>query len=259
MHFALLTAPLVAIALCATPASADPPSAALRLYAAGDYLAAAASAEAQASPTALVFAARARMAACMTSPHRREVDAWLAQAEHSAAEALSLDPTSVDARLQLAFTIGAGARRVSMPEAVARNYAPRGRRLIQEALARAPDHAEAHALLGAWHLEVLRRGGRAGAALYGARLETGIAEFERARDLAPTDALIAIEYAVALLQLDPDRFAPNAAALLGEAEDIIPSPDAFEAHARSQARHIAQVLAQEGPHAAERATRAVFL
>jgi len=259
MRLTLLAAPLLALALVAAPASADPPSAALRLYAAGDYLAAAASAEAQASPAALVFAARALMAACMTAPHQRDVDAWLARAEGSAAQALSLDPSSVDARLQLAFTIGARARRVSMAEAVARNYAPRGRRLIQEALARAPNNAEAHALLGAWHLEVLRRGGRMGAALYGARLETGMAEFQRARALAPDDALITIQYGVALLQLDPERYSPNAAALLGEADNSAPPRDAFEAHTRSEARHIAQVLEQDGPRAAEQATRAAFL
>lgn len=252
----LLTAPLLALVLT-TSALADPP-AALRLYAAGDYLAAAAHAETQPSAAAHLVAGRALVAAAMTSPQRSDVGDWLARAEAHANEALELDPHSADARLQLAFILGARARRASVPEAIARNFAPRGRRLIQEALEIEPANPVAHALLGAWHLEVLRRGGRTGSALYGARIETGIAQFERARALAPRDGMIALEYAIALLQLDPERYADQVAALLDAAGAQSPR-DAFEAHSMRQALRIARVLDEDGPAAARAASRLSFL
>src|SRR5262245_56967255 len=92
---------IVGLALIIAPAAAEPSSAALQSYNAGDYLSAASTAEADGSPAALVFAARSLMAACMTTPHQRDVGAWLDRAERASEAALRLDPNSVDARLQL--------------------------------------------------------------------------------------------------------------------------------------------------------------
>jgi hypothetical protein len=154
--------------------------------------------------------------------------------------------------------LGVRGRRAGITEAVSRNYAPRGRRLIERALALEPDNAWAHALMGGWHLEVLRRGGRTGARLYGARLATGLAEFERARDLAPNDAMIAVQYAIALIELDAQIYGDRARALLTEANNARPS-DAFEAHTLSAARSVAAAYDAEGPQAARTAARSAFL
>ena len=253
----LLSGALLALAL-STPAAADPPAAAVSLYASGQYLAAADSAEAHSNPASLAFASRALMAACVTATDPGRIGAWLDQAESNARDALRLDAESVDARVQLALIYGVRGRRASVAQAIARHYAPRGRRLLEEALAREPDNAWAHALLGAWHLEVLRRGGAAGAAVYGARLSSGIAEFERARALAPNDSMIALHYAVALIELDPEAHAQRAGGLLAEVANTAPR-DAFEAHAQRAARRVARALDEDGPEAAELAARDAFL
>jgi hypothetical protein len=249
---------VIALLALAAPAAADPPGAAMRFYAAGDFMAAAEIAEAQNSSSSLAFAARALMAECLTAPDRASIDALIARAEHAAREALTLDEGSVDARLQLALAIGARGRRSSMTDAIRHNYAHQGRRLIEEALERAPNEPWAHALMGGWHLEVLRRGGRAGALAYGARLGAGIAEFDRARALAPNDPLIALQYAVALIELDSDRYAVQAADLLHASATARPR-DAFEAHAVREAGRLAGVLERDGPAAADRAVRIAFL
>ncbi|MEJ0059868.1 MAG: hypothetical protein WDM79_09960 [Terricaulis sp.] len=249
---------ILALLAAAAPAAADPPGAAARYYAAGDFMAAADAAEAQNSPSSLAFAARALMAECLTSTDRRNVDELITRAERAAREALELDAESVDARLQLALALGARGRRSSLSDAIRHGYANQGRRLIQEALDRAPDEPWAHALMGGWHLEVLRRGGRAGAVAYGARLNTGIAEFERARALAPDDPLIALQYAVALIELDSDLYAAQAADLLQASASARPR-DAFEAHAVRQANRLAGVLERDGPAAVDRAVRIAFL
>lgn len=252
-----LTAPVLALLFTAS-AWADPPGAAVRLYAAGDYVAAADALSGSDDPASLAFASQALMAACVTTRDRTQIAGLLDRAEQSAHEALTRDPNSIDARMQLALVYGVRGRRANLAEAVARNYAPRGKHLIEEVLAMQPNNARAHALLGAWHLEVLRRGGRAGAAAYGARLEDGIREFNRARALAPDDPMIPLHFAVALIQLSPERYGPQAAALLDASAAGTPR-DAFEEHAQQVGRRIDRTLTDRGPQAAARLARAAFL
>jgi len=245
----ILGASLAVLLLGTAPAAADPPLAALQSYAAGQFLDAAEIAGSEPSPSSLAFSARALVAACIVRGDQDRIDALLDRAETAAAAALALDEESVDARLQWAIVLGVRGRRASLTQAVAGRYAPRGRELIGQALERAPDDPWAHALLGGWHLEVLRRGGRAGAIAYGARLDKGLEAFDRARALAPHDPLIALQYAVALLELDAERYAPRAAMLLAAATDA-PANDAFERYAVRQAARIEAVLDMRGPEAA---------
>lgn len=254
-HVLWLLAALSALAVWTAPANAEPPSAALNLYAAGEYAAAADIAQREShSAESLAFAARAALAACVVDG---EDDAMLQQAERSARAALALNPDSVDARLQLAVVYGMRGRRASLAEAFARNYAPRGRRLIDEALALAPDSAEAEAVLGAWHLEIIRRSGRVGAIAYGARVEEGIAAFERARALAPDSAAITLQYALALAELDAARHSERIDQLLGAIRELAPR-DALEAFSQSVASRLAATMADSGPSAAARLARAVM-
>ncbi|WP_395645874.1 hypothetical protein [Terricaulis sp.] len=255
---ALMAAPLLALILTAAPARAEPAEAALRLYAAGDFLAAADLADDRETAASLSFASRALMAQCATAPSRSDLDTWLARAERAARDALELDPQSVDARLQLALVYGARGRRASLTQAFAGRYAPRGRALIDEALALEPRNARAHALLGAWNLEVLRRGGRFGAVTYGASYRAGAAEFERAMALAPDDPTIPLHYAFALLELNAAQNADRAAALLRRAAGLRPR-DALERFVTRTAQRIARTLEEDGPGAAQRAARATFL
>lgn len=247
---------LLAAALWPARADPEPLGAALRLYAAGDFIAAAEAASAQQTASSLAFAANALVAACAAAETPTEIDGLLRRAEGTAREALALDHNSVDARLQLALVYGLEGRRASLAHAFAAGYAPRGRRLIEDALAVAPDNARAHALLGAWHLEIIHRGGAAGALAYGARMSRGLEEFERARALDPNDPLISLHYAVALLEVAPSSRATRAAELLDAVSAAAPR-DAIEALAQRTARRLRAALAS-GPNAARNAARDTF-
>lgn len=253
----LLAASALAFLTLVAPCAAEPQPAA-RLYAAGNFMAAADAAESQGSPESLAFAARALLAECMSARDPSRVDDLLTRAEDAARLALQSDANSVDARLQLALAMGVRGRRASLSDAVRHGYARHGRRLIEEAIALDPNEPWAHALMGGWHLEVLRRGGRAGAIAYGARVSTGIAEFERARALAPNDPIIAVQFAVALLELDAEHYADRAGTLLNAAARMQPR-DALESHARREARRIVAVLERDGAVAASVAVRPRFL
>lgn len=239
----------LAAACWAFTAAADPPGAAVHKFAIGDYLAAADIADDRATADNLAFAARALLAACVTSGDAETRERLLDRAEQTARQALALDDGSVEARLNLALVYGMRSKQMGVGEAFAHRYAPRGRTLITEALALAPHDARAHALLGAWHLEVLRRGGRAGAIIYGARFEVGVAAFERARALSPDDPMIALHFGVALLQLDANRHAAAAETQL-RAAAALPATDAFSAFAATAANDILAVLRAAGPEAA---------
>lgn len=217
-------------------------------YVDGAFLDAAALAETRTGERAL--AARALIAAAVTG-ESNDIDGLIARAERNARAALAEGEDGVEARLQLALALGLKGRRAPLGEVLRHGYAREGRALLDAALARDPQSAWAHALDGAWHLEVVRRGGVAGARIYGASSARGIAAFERARALAPDDAVIAYQYAVALLELDGKRHGAKAAVLL-DAARACRRGDAFEAAIGAEAHRIAGVLARHGADVAAR-------
>jgi tetratricopeptide (TPR) repeat protein len=247
---------LVSVIALAGPAAADPPAAAVRAYERGAFLQAAQTGVAAGSSSGYAFAARSLLAQCVVDPGADRL-ALADRAIEAAQAALGRDPASVEARLQLALALGVRGRLVGDAEALQRGYPQRGRVLIDEALALAPNEAWAHALLGGWHAEVLRRGGAGGALVLGASLREAVLAFERARALAPDDPTIAAQYGVALLTLNPRRFAARAEAQLRAATAMTPR-DAFEAHVQAETARLLVTLRTRGALAASDAARAAF-
>ncbi len=249
---------LAALLLCfslTAPARAESPAA---LYAAGDFRAAADAADRQGDAAGDIIASRALLALAVSDFRGTETKAWLNRAQVFAERALTAAPDSAEARLQLAMALGMKGRRASIKEAIKANYARRGRALIDEALHLAPNDPWAHALLGGWNMEVVRRGGRMGSVFMGASVRSGMRAFDRARALAPGDPAIALQYALALLASDPARYSAKAGDLLAAAANAAPR-DAFENHVCDTARRLAAVLSAKGPMAAAESAAAAFL
>jgi hypothetical protein len=237
------------------PARAESPGA---LYAAGDFRAAADAGDRQGDVAGDIIAARALLALVVSDFRGAETGALLDRAQHCAEQALMAAPDSAPARLQLAMALGMKGRRASVKEAMKADYARRGRALIDQALKLTPTDPWAHALLGGWNLEIVRRGGAVGAVFMGASVRSGVRAFDRARAQAPNDPAIALHYALALLAIDPQRYSARAGDLLAVAANAAPR-DAFETNVRDTARRLAAVLSSKGPMAAAETAAAAFL
>lgn len=205
------------------------------LFLAGDFHAAAERAAGLDTADGLALAARATLVELdylTTGPARTPL---LDRAESFARHALALNAHHVEGRLHLAIALGHRARVRGAMEAHILGFADEGRSLLDSALAYSPDNAWCHALLGAWHLEIVRYGGGPlGDLFYGADVGQGLAHFARAFELAPENLLLHGEFAVALLALDPDAHGLEAAGHLNEALQI---------EAQSAVDHLAQARA----------------
>ena len=185
-----------------SPAFAHPTSPTLaERYSRGEYLEAAALAEAAAGADDLAFAARSLLAHCMTgsaAPDVRVVERAVKDAE----AALRLDPKHEEGRLQLAIALSLKSRDMDVMAAWSAGYGEKGKKLAEEVLKADPANFYAHGFLAVWNLEVARRGGGIGAWMLGASEESGRRHYEQARALAPDDVGVHWQYARALAALD---------------------------------------------------------
>lgn len=162
---------------------------------------------------------------------RREA-ARRAQA-HSRA-ALDIDPDYAPAHLRLAAGLGYEARYRSAVSAAMARLPQRGLNHIERALALDPDISWAHAMLGAWHLEVARQGGEG---TFGSDVATGLAAYRRAVTMDAIEPAIPYHFALALIALDPVIHGEEARALLAQAQSI-EANDMFDTEAQRLAAEL---------------------
>ncbi|MCG8441058.1 MAG: hypothetical protein MI723_04535, partial [Caulobacterales bacterium] len=163
--------------------------------------------------------------------------------EHAAA-ATALDPQHVEGRLQLAIALWLEGRALSPIEGYLRGLPDRSRALIESTLGDSPEAPWAHALMGAWHLEVARRGGDMGAQIYGASVSAGADHCDRAMALDPDDAGIAVSCALAFLALDPAAYGEPARIALDRAA-AAHADDAFEEAMKARGEALTEMLASD--------------
>lgn len=221
---------------------ADAGPAAMAAFTAGDYDVVVSETAENADADGLALAAKARNAQAIFSeagPYRTQL---IAEARRFAEAALESEPEHVEALLQLSIVTWLEGRELGPWEAYSRGLVGLGRELIEAAIEQSPDEPWAHALLGAWNLEVARRGGRSAMMMTGARISRGERAFAHALELDPQDAAISTQCAISYLSLNAERYADEAAACL-ELALAAPVEDAFEAALQEQAREIATHLA----------------
>ncbi|AZU04798.1 hypothetical protein X907_2283 [Glycocaulis alkaliphilus] len=242
-----LMAVLVVLALSA-PAMADLP-AAREAYAAGDFVRAETLASADPSAEAQALAAGAALALLVAdrAENRRNVADRLAR--HARA-AIAADESLAEAHLRMAAAIGFEGRYTGTLRAFMRRLPQQGKTHIERAMALDGDDPWGPAMLGAWHFEVVRRGG--GRAL-GARLEDGMEAYGQAIASAPDDPVIAYFFAVALLASGEAVYLDAARAQLARSADLSPREGldaALDTVISARARTLLRALEDDPAHAA---------
>jgi tetratricopeptide (TPR) repeat protein len=156
-----------------------------------------------------------------------EKEALFERAMRLAEEAVRLDPVNSQAHLQSAHAMGRYAQTIGAVKALARGYAEKVRKAIEDALALDPEMAGAHLSLATWHAETIDGAGIAARLVFGASRKRALSHYERALELAPDEKLAYLEYAIGLLLLKKKKDRGKARNLLARAIET-PSKDAHD-------------------------------
>ncbi|WP_448581159.1 hypothetical protein [Thermaurantiacus sp.] len=230
---------LVLAVLLAAPAGATP---AVEAFAAGRWNEAAALGRKGTSAADRIAEARAlSVIATYQVTDKARARVLLEEAVAATDQAVAAEPRNMRALLERAIVTGyLGKLKGSAGNAKA------SRRDVETVLAREPDNALAHAILGGWHGETVATVGPFLArTTVGARKEESIRHFDRAIALDGGSVLYPVFYAFTLLALDPGN-APKAETLLARAERNRPA-DAYERLVQARGRQVLEALRDRDP------------
>lgn len=192
-------------AVGAAQAETTPLDDARALFAAGNWVEAAAMAEAEGSGEGLALATQVTSYYGRFLAPKAEREALFARAMEMAEQAIQLAPENAFAHLQSAHAMGRFSQTVGILKAISEGFAGRIREAVEKAIALDPDYAAAYMLLANWHAEIINNAGFMGRMVYGADEDEALAHYEKAVALAPNDLMIRLEYASGLMKLDEDN------------------------------------------------------
>lgn len=238
--------------LAAAPALAQP--SVREAYEAGDWAYAQSLGEEAGDAASKTYAAEAALAPLilgeMTEADRYDKRTRARTAAGFARAALEIDHDHVRAHLALAAALAYEARYSNPLRAALSRLPQRGRRHIERALELEPGNAWAQAMLGAWHMEIVRR---AGDRTFGADGAAGLERYRAASMVAESPA-IGYHFALALLASDAQAHGEEAVSVL-EAAAGMEAATAFDAAVRERARELLELTLTFRSAAAEEAVR----
>lgn len=197
---------ILCLLLWLTPVAAADEVNRLAAFGDGRYLEAAALAQFSAHPDDLSFAARCLLADAMSAQDHALPQTTVIEAEGLARRAVAMAPDHVEGRLQLAIALSLRLRPLSAREAMQKGYGTVAKDLAETVLQDDPDNIYAHGFMSIWHIEVVRRGGRMGAAFMGASIKKARHHYEAAIAAEPDEASTHWQYAKALTALNAKKY-----------------------------------------------------
>lgn len=205
---------LLGLAMLASPAAIGDADAARAHLLAGDYDAAIET-SLQPQTTAGFIVAAETVSAQVMLDLVPDVNKSAKVAKGYAQNALDAEPDNTEALIQYALALGFEARSSGIMKAYFGKLPQKSKAAIDVAYTAAPNDPRTSALLGAWHLGIVRKAGEKRAQkMFGANLEDGMSAYAAAAAAAPNDIVIAGNYAITLLGIDPVAHKDTAQALL---------------------------------------------
>jgi hypothetical protein len=236
--------------LLAAPVGAAQSAGALAAYGAGDYQSAIAATRADCADTS-AFLARARLASLVEKGSIPATKA-LAAARADAETALGFDPDHIEGRVQLAISTSLMTLHMSDYDIWSSGYGTAPRELMEALLKDAPEEYHAHGFLSVWHIEVLRRGGSAGAFWFKASLKAARQHYRDAQIKGSDDPGLHWQYARALAALDAKKHETEIRAALKQAQAGTALTQ-LDHTLIGRAAKLEAILDRDGPAAAEAA------
>ena len=135
---------------------------------------------------------------------------------------IAAEPQNASAHYFLAYALSHYSHGISIANALAQGLGAKVKSSLETAIALAPQHADAHLALGAFHAEVIDKIGALLGRTQGASKDVGLAMFKTALKLNPTSAQVRVDFANGLVMLDGERELPLATRLYEEAAASTP-------------------------------------
>ena len=145
------------------------------------------------------------------------------RAERRAGEA----PKEANAWYCMAYALGRYSQGISIAKALAQGLGARVKNALETTIKLAPEHADAHTALGAYHAEIIDKVGSLLGRTQGASKDAGLAHYKTALKLNPTSAIAMVEYANGLVMLEGEKRLKEATGLYEDAAACVPL-DAME-------------------------------
>ena len=153
---------------------------------------------------------------------KQRLELYWQVAQRAAAQAQA-EPDNASAWYWQAYALGRYSQGISVAKALAQGLGNKVKTALERTIALAPRHAEARAVLGAFHAEIIDKvGPLVGGMTYGAKKNVGLQLFEEALRINPRSVLARVEYARALVMLEGERRLPQATALYRQAAQSAP-------------------------------------
>ena len=140
---------------------------------------------------------------------------------------IAADSKNANAYYFMAYALGRYSQGISVAKALAQGLGSKVKSALETAIKLAPNHADAHIALGAFHAEVIDKVGSLLARTQGASKDAGLSMFRTALKLNPTSAIAMVEYANGLVMLEGEKKMKEATKLYEDAAACTPM-DAME-------------------------------
>ena len=165
--------------------------------------------------------AQAVYANYLEKSEKNKLALFMEVAERAEAQ-LASDPRNANAYYLMAYALGRYSQGTSMAKALAQGLGNKVRSALETAIKLAPNHADAHVALGAFHADVIDKVGALLGRTQGASKDAGLAMYKTALRLNPTSAIAMVEYANGLVMLDGEKRMNEATKLYEDAAAATP-------------------------------------
>ena len=153
----------------------------------------------------------------LENKEKTKLDLLLEAAQRAEAQQAA-DPKNPNAWYWQAYALGRYGQGISVAKALAQGLGSKVKAALEQTIKLAPQHADAHIALAAFHAEVIDKvGSLIGSMTYGARKDTGLALFKEALKLNPGSAIAMTEYANGMVMLEGNKRMKEATRLYEQA------------------------------------------